>query len=122
FERSLFHLLGHPETVTAQALPEPKTIDGVTYHVAFVKSDKVLDWTLYFDADGWLARMEYQGEGPSGPAHIPELMSDWRPEGALKYPHGHKTLLDGKPLVDGTLTAAKFNETLADDLFKKPAQ
>jgi hypothetical protein len=122
YERSLFHLLGHPEKLQVQALPEPRTIDGATYSAAFVTSDLTRDWILYFDAQGRLARVEYAGDGPQGPGTVTEVLSDWRPVGAIQYPHATKMLLDGKPMMEAVVVEAKLNPELAATLFKKPAE
>jgi zinc protease len=121
FERSLFHLFGSPATCKLQAL-EPKTVDGVAYEVALVKSEAVKDWVLYFAPDGSLARAEYLGEGMAGPAKQTEIFGDWKPIGAVRYPHSSRMLMDDKPLMDNKVTAIKFDAEMADDLFKKPAQ
>jgi zinc protease len=119
-ERSLFHVLGHPEALQVQALDAPQTIDGVSYHVAFVKNDLVKDWMLFFAPDGSLSRMEFTADGPKGPAKQAELYSDWKTEGAVKYPHAIAVQIDGQPMMSGTLTTAKINPTLPDAIFKKP--
>ena len=121
YERSLFHLFGSPAAYQVQAL-EPKTVDGVAYNVALVKSETVKDWMLYFAPDGALARMEYMGEGMGGPAKQTEIFGDWKPVGAIRYPHGTKMLMDDKPLMEGKVTSLKLDLELADDLFKKPSQ
>jgi hypothetical protein len=121
YERSLFHLFGSPATCQLQALG-PKSVDGVSYEVALVKSDAVKDWMLYFAPDGSLARAEYLGEGMAGPAKQTEIFGDWKPVGAVLYPHHSQMLMDDKPLMDSKVTAIKFDAEMADDLFKKPAQ
>ena len=121
YERSLFRLFGSPAAYQVQAL-EPKTVDGVAYNVALVKSEAVKDWMLYFAPDGSLARMEYMGEGMGGPAKQTEIFGDWKPVGALRYPHSTKMLMDDKPLMEGKVTSLKLDLELADDLFKKPSQ
>ena len=120
WERSLYRLFGHPETLELQALPEPQTVDGTSYRVAFVKSEAVKEWTLGFAPDGHLARMEYQAKGPAGPARATVTLSDWRGEGNVQFPHGTAVLMDGKPLVDSKLTAVRFNPVFPDSLFSKP--
>ena len=120
WERSLFHLFGDPSSIQVQAADEPQTVDGVTYNVAYVKSDKVHDWTLYFAPDGSLARMEYMGEGPAGPAKQTEVYADWKPIGKLKYPHGRKVLLDGKPFMESNATAVSMDVPLDATTFSKP--
>src|SRR5439155_307579 len=72
FERSLFRLFRQPDHFEVQAL-EPRIVEGATYSAALVKSDVVRDWIVFFDADGRLARMEYSGEGPQGPAKMTEV-------------------------------------------------
>jgi zinc protease len=119
FERSFFRLFQHPEQIEAQAL-ESRTIDGANYSAAFVKSDVVRDWILMFDADGRIARMEYSGEGPEGPAKLTETYGDWRPVGAIQYPYTNKVLIDGKPVMESTITQARVNPALPDSLFRKP--
>jgi len=120
FERSLFRMFQHPDQLEAQALPEPRTIDGASYAAAFVKSDLVRDWVLLFDAEGRLARMEYAGDGPEGPAKLAETWSDWRAVGNVQYPYANKLLVDGKTVMESTITQARINPALPDSLFKKP--
>jgi hypothetical protein len=123
YERSLFRLFGEPGAFQVQALDESKTVDGVTCAVALVKSQTTKDWLLYFAPDGLLARMEYQGEGMSGgPAKSVEIYGDWKLVGNLQYPHSTKMLMDDQLLMDTKVTSVKLNPTLADELFKKPAQ
>jgi zinc protease len=120
WERSLFRLFGVPEGVSVQAAEAPRTIDGVTYQVAYVKSDLVRDWTLLFAPDGSLARMEFQGEGPMGPAKQTEVYSDWQAVGKVKYPHAQKLLLNGDPFMDQKVTTATFDGPIDEASFKKP--
>lgn len=122
WERSLFHLFSNPASLEVQALDEPRTIEGMTCRVALVRSERVTDWLLLFDADGRLAGMEYVGQGPGGgPAKQLQLFSDWKPEAGLQYPRAVKAQVDGKPFIEGTVTALTLNPTLADEVFKKPA-
>lgn len=120
YERSLFRLFSNPAAVPVQALDQPQTVDGVTYNVAFVKSELVRDLTLFFAPDGRLARVESQGEGPMGPAKQTEIYDVWQPVSGIQYPSATRMLMDGKPFMEGKVTAVSFNEPLADDLFKKP--
>lgn len=119
YERSLFRLLSRPGEVQVQALA-PKTIDGVAYNVAFVKSDLVKDWTLYFAPDGSLARMVFQAEGPKGPAVQTETYADWQPQGPIRYPSTMQVMVDGQPMMSGKVTTLKINPTLGPEVFKKP--
>jgi hypothetical protein len=122
YERSLFNLFGHPEKFEVQALAEPKVVDGVSYRVASVKSSTTRDWLLYFAPDGSLARMDYQEpSGPTGPAQVTEVMSDWKPVGAIRLPHKTSMLMDGKPFMEGSLGGAKLNVEIAAASFKKPS-
>jgi predicted Zn-dependent peptidase len=121
YERSLFHVLGHPSEIQAQALPEPQTVDGVTYAVAFVKSERVRDWMLYFSPDGKLARMEYTAEGRQGPTKQTAILDDWKPLGAIQYPHAMKLIMDGKPFMEMTVASAKLDAAFDEAIFKKPA-
>ncbi|HEY6867479.1 MAG TPA: pitrilysin family protein [Candidatus Eisenbacteria bacterium] len=121
YERSLYHLFGHPDEVAIQALPDPMNVDGVQYDVAFVKSDVVQDWTIAFAPDGRIARMEFQGRGPAGPAKATQTFGDWRAVGSVQYPHAATLLLDGKPYFDAKVTAARFNVAIPDSVFKKPS-
>jgi zinc protease len=122
YERSLFHLFGHPGDLQVQALAEPQSIDGVSYSVAAVRSELVRDWKLFFAPDGRLARMEYSGEGPAGPGKESEAMSDWRAVGSIQYPYAIKVSMDDKPFMDVTVADAKVNPAFAADLFKKPTE
>lgn len=121
YERSLYHLLGHPDELEVQALPDAQTLDGKSYKVAFVKSDKVKDWTLAFGPDGRLARMEYMGRGPNGPVKQTQILDDWKPvAGNVQFPHTQRVLMDGKPFVETRITAARFNAAIPDSMFRKP--
>ena len=123
YEHSFFRLFGTPDAYQVQALDESRTVDGVSYNVALVKSEIVRDWLLFFAPDGSLARMEYQGEGMNGgPAKQAEVYADWKPAGDLKYPYSEKGLVDDKPVLEAKVTSVKLNPELADDLFKKPAK
>jgi len=122
FEHSLFRMFGHPEELKIQALDEPQTLDAVAYSVAFVKSDVVRDWMVYFAPDGRLARMEYQAQGRQGPAKHTELFADWRAVGSIQYPYSLKLLMDDKPMMEATVADARLNQAFEDSIFKKPAQ
>lgn len=123
YERSILRLFAEPGALVVQALDEPRTVDGVTYGVALVKSGTTRDWLLYFAPDGSLARMEYQGEGPNGrPAMTTEIYGDWKPVGRIRYPRREQTLVDGQPVMDARVTSVKLNLALADELFRKPAK
>ncbi|MGH7741017.1 MAG: M16 family metallopeptidase [Candidatus Eiseniibacteriota bacterium] len=121
FERSLFHLFSDPSRVNVQALEEPQKVDGVSYRAALVTSDRVKEWVLLFAADGQLAGMEYQDEGPQGPARSLERYSDWQSEGGISYPRARLVTMDGRPFLEATVTSVKLNVTLGDALFKRPA-
>jgi hypothetical protein len=120
YERSLFQLFSNPASYKVQAL-EPKTVGGVICEVALVKSETIKDWLLYFAPDGLLARMEYVGDGPRGPAKLTEVFSDWKPAAAIRYPYNTRMLLDDEPFMETKVTAITFNAEMADDLFNKPA-
>lgn len=121
FERSFFHLFGRPEELQVQALPEKKTIDGVEYRVALVKSEKIRDWQLFFAPDGQLARMEYLDKGPQGEVTFTSIFSDWRKVDAIRYPWSNKILMGGQPFMETTVTEATMNGAIAEDAFRKPA-
>jgi hypothetical protein len=121
YERSLFNVFGNADHLQVQALPDPKTIDGVAYRVAFVKSEVIRDWMLYFAADGKLARMEFIDKGPNGDATFTSTYGDWRPVGAIQYPYANQMLIAGEKFMEATLTDAKVNPALGDEIFKKPA-
>ena len=123
YERSILRLFSAPDAVEVQALDEPRTVDGVTYRVARVKSETTPDWSLCFAPDGSLARMEYQGEGADGgPAKTIETYGDWQPVGGVRYPHREKVLMDGQTVMDARVTSVRLNPVLADGLFRKPAR
>jgi len=122
YERSMFRMFAEPGSYEVQAM-EPRTVDGVAYNVAFVKSETTKDWLLYFAPGGALARMEYVGEGMGGgPARLVETYGEWMPVGNIKYPHAETTLMDDKPVLEAKLTNLNLNPELADELFKKPGQ
>ena len=120
YARSLFHIFAHPEELELQATPA-QTADGASYNVAFVKSDVVRDWTLWFAPDGTLARMQFRADGPQGPATQTIIYSDWKPRGAISYPTRVQLLMDGKPFAEGQLVRFELNPALTAEAFKKPA-
>jgi hypothetical protein len=123
FEHSLFKLFGDFSDLKVEALEEPKTVDGVSYTVAVVKSENTDDWMLYFAPDGALSRMEYMGESPDGGrARLTFVLADWKPVGGIRYPHSEKVLVDGKPMLDSKVTSMMLNPDLADGVFKKPTK
>jgi TolB-like protein len=137
YERSILRLFAEPGAFQVQALDESRTVDGVTYSVALVKSETTRDWLLYFAPDGSLARMEYQGEGVNGASvRTTEIYGDWKPvidryplryplrypRSEIRYPRSEQTLMDGQTVMDARVTSVKLNPTLADDLFRKPAK
>ena len=120
YERSLFRLFGHPGDIQVQALSEKKTEGGVTYDLAFVKSEMLKDWTLGFGPDGRLGRMEYETKGPQGPARATMTLKDWRAVGTIQYPHEMHVLMDGNPFMEAKVTTARFNQAIPDSMFRKP--
>jgi zinc protease len=124
YRRSLWRLFGDPASVELVALAEPETIDGVKYNSAAVQGSTLQDHVLLFAADGKFAGMAYQddGQGQLPAARVIELRTEWAAEGTIQYPHTIKITRDGKPFLDGKVTALKLNPALSDDLFKKPAK
>ena len=122
YERSLFHLFARPDAFEVQALETPLTVDGKDYRAAAVKSALVPDWVLFFGDDGALAGMQFTSEGQNGPAQMLVIYGDWRAEGALKYPHAIRMLTDGKPFMEGKVTAVKLDPAVSDETFEKPAK
>ena len=120
YDRSLFHLLGHAEDVTLRATDAPSTIDGVAYRVGYATTHEGRSFTLYFAPDGALARIDYVGQGPSGQAEMTDVFADWKPVGAIRYPHARQVLLQGKPYLVSHLDLLTLGPTLEDALFKKP--
>ncbi len=121
FENSLFHVFSNADELEIQALGEPQTLDGVSYRVGFVHSEAVRDWLIFFDGDGRIARMEFQGEGPAGPAKQTVIYGDWQKVGGIEFPHQQKVLLDDKPYLETKVMKLEINPELAADLFIKPA-
>ena len=125
YQKSMWRMFGTPDAIDLVALDAPETIDGVKYHSAAVQGSKLQDHVLLFTEDGKYAGMAYQDDGQGGqmgPARVVELRSGWSAEGAIQYPHTFKMTRDGKPFLDGKVTALKLNPALADDVFKKPAK
>jgi len=121
YERSLFYLFGHADQIQVAAA-EPQTIDGVDYRVARVRGGAVPEFSLYFAPDGRLARIEYQGDGPQGPALNTEILSDWRRAGKVQYPYGRRVLIDGEPYLEAKVTQVTFDAPIEDSSFSKPSR
>ena len=122
YEHSLFRVFGAADRLEVQALDAPVTLDGKPYAAALVKSELLPDLVLLFDADGRVAGMQYTGDSQAGPTKMTMQYADWKPEGALQFPRTMSLRMDGKPFMDGKITALKLNPPLADDVFKKPAK
>ena len=123
YERSLFHLFGKPESIDLSVSPDKKKLENVEVTVVPVTSDVVRELELYFAADGRLAGMSYQDDGPAGPATFTTLYDDWRDVGGgMKFPFASRIKVNGEPFMESTVTSAKRNPELADAMFKKPAQ
>jgi zinc protease len=122
YERSLFHLFAKPESFHVRALDQPIQVGDASYAAASVESALVPDWTLFFAADGRLAGMRFTSEGQSGPAEMTVSYSEWGAEGAIQYPHSIRILTDGKPFMDGKVTAVRLDPTVTDETFAKPAK
>ncbi|MEO5616224.1 MAG: pitrilysin family protein [Candidatus Eisenbacteria bacterium] len=121
YSQSLFNLFANSAKLQVQAMPESKTVDGVKYDVALVKSEVVKDWMLYFGPDGRLGRMEFQSQGPQGPATETQVLGDWKPVGSIQFPHAITVLLNGEKYVEGKMAAAELNPALDAAMFAKPA-
>jgi zinc protease len=125
YERSLWRLFSDPLKVELVALDAPETIAGASYNAAAVTGAQQQDLEVLFTPEGKFAGFAYQSEG-SGPqmppARVAELYDGWSAEGQLIFPHTLKILRDGKPFLEGKVTALKLNPPLGDELFKKPAQ
>lgn len=120
WERSLWRLIGRAAEVEASALAEPVEVAGTKYAAAVVQGGAVRDLTLLFDADGRLAGVGYQGDGPSGPARLEVLYGDWQPAGAIQYPRSGTVRVDGTVFLESTITSVKLDPTVAPEAFKKP--
>ena len=120
WQRSMFHLFGHPDEVTLRAADTTRTIDGVAYSFGFAKTATGQEFTLYFGPDGSLARSEYDGHGPNGPAHQTEIYSDWRAVGGIRWPYQRQMLMDGQPYLESSLNSITLDPALDDSVFKKP--
>ena len=124
FERSMWRLFSDPSKVQLLALDKPETLEGAEYRAALVQGSRAHDLTLLFAQDGKLAGFAYQDEGAGqmGPARVVQMVGNWSAEGALQYPHAIKVTRDGKPFLEGKVTALKLNPALPDEAFKKPAK
>jgi zinc protease len=120
WERSLFHVFGHPDDVALRAADDPQSINGVAYRVGYAKTAAGQEFTLYFAPDGSLARVDFVGHGPRGDATQTEILSDWKPVGAIRYPHRRELLIEGQPYLESSLNSLMLDPPLEDSLFKKP--
>ena len=122
YERSLFHLFAKPESFQVRSLDQPVQVGDASYAAATVMSALVPDWTLFFGPDGRLAGMRFTSEGQNGPAEMTVSYADWGPEGAIQYPHSIRILTDGKPFMEGKVTAVRLDPAVTDETFAKPAK
>lgn len=122
WERSLWRLLSDP-AIELVAAPQPETIDGASYHVAVVQGAKSQDLSLLFDEQGRLAGLSMQDDSPQmGPARMVQLYSDWKPVGAIQYPHSLKVLRGADPFMSGKVTAIQLDPAIPAGTFAKPAK
>ncbi|NOT32915.1 MAG: insulinase family protein [Candidatus Eisenbacteria bacterium] len=120
WERSLWNLFGPASGLEALALDAPIELNGKPCAAALIKGGKVRDLTLMFAADGKLAGIAYQGEGPQGPARLELTYSDWRAHGAIQYPHGLSIKVDDQPFLEAKLTGLTLDPEVDPGTFKKP--
>ena len=124
WKNSLWHMFGEPASVELVALDKPENVDGVDYMAAAVKGSSRTDHVLLFTADGRYAGSAYMDEGNAqmGPARTVELRGDWKPVGAIQYPHSVKLYRDGKMFMDAKVTKVELNVAVTDAMFAKPTK
>lgn len=124
WKNSLWHMFGEPASVELVALDKPENVDGVDYLAAAVKGSSRTDHVLLFTADGRFAGSAFMDEGNAqmGPARTVELRGDWKPVGAIQYPHSVKLYRDGKVFMDAKVTKVELNVAVTDAMFAKPTK
>ncbi|MFM8558945.1 MAG: M16 family metallopeptidase [bacterium] len=113
-----------PKSVELVALDKPESVDGVDYRAAAVKGSSRTDHVLLVTADGRFAGSAFMDEGNAqmGPARTVELRGDWKPVGAIQYPHSVKLYRDGKVFMDAKVTKVELNVAVTDAMFAKPTK
>ena len=121
YASSLFRIFSEPGALKVQALSKPATVEGVECTVGLVQSETVRDWKLFFGPNGGLHAMEYQGEGPSGPATQRIVYSEWAKIGGIQYPRAQKTFMDGELFIESKVVKVELNPAIPQGSFQKPS-
>jgi zinc protease len=99
-----------------------ETVDGVALE-ALVVSFGGEETKVYVEpASGRIVRQTYRGTGPSGPAEVVALYSDFRPAANLVLPYKSQTSMNGELQQSAVVTEISVNPSVDEALFRKPEE
>lgn len=119
--RDRIRLLAHYENMDLQAL-DPIEEDRQTFERVFVATELVKDFILFFDKEGRLVRMDYQGKGPQGPVKASMRYSVFTEESGIGFPSTVELYHDGELFLTGTLKSVEVNPEVDMTIFEKPTE
>jgi hypothetical protein len=118
--RDVLWVLTHCGELSLQTM-DPVTEGDASFQRVFVASDVVKDWVLYFDADGMLAGMDYQGTDEQGPASMAVRYPTFMEVSGIKVPATIEVRREGEPFLTGTVTSVEVNPVIDDTIFQRPS-
>ncbi|MCU0610186.1 MAG: insulinase family protein [Candidatus Eisenbacteria bacterium] len=118
--REVLWVLTHYGELSLQIM-DPVTEGDASLQRVFVASDAVKDWVLFFDADGMLAGMDYQGMDQQGPAAMSVRYRGFMEVSGIKVPSAIEIHREGEPFLTGTVTSVEVNPAIDEAIFQRPA-
>jgi predicted Zn-dependent peptidase len=111
--------LGKPE-FTAQYWKDD-TANGKTVNVVLVRYSPTnyVVRLLVDPTSGLVLKKIARGTGPSGPADVEEVYSDYRMADGVQFPYKTVSTADGKRVSEALINTLKVNSGVKDEVFKK---
>jgi len=116
---SMLQNLGNPD-FTPQYWKDD-TADGKTVSVVLVRYNptKYLVRLFIDPTTGLVVKKIARGSGPSGPADVEEIYSDYRTTDGVQFPYKTVATADGKRISEAVINTVKVNTGVKDEVFKK---
>ena len=99
---------------------EPVEEDGRNLQRVFVDTPEVKDLILFFDDDGRLVGMDYQGRGPEGPTAVSVRHISFTEVDGIGFPARSTMTHNGEPFVTGTVKSIVVNPEVDPAIFQRP--
>jgi zinc protease len=79
-------------------------------------------WQWYIDPQtGHIVRVQYEGNGPTGPGPRIVDLSEWKPVDGITVPFHEEVTANGQPAATVAISSYEFNPTVDPKIFEKPA-